>query len=344
MIAQSSPKHKQSPKKGTNSVQPFKTAFGAAVLGLGSLGVGMFGTHGVPTPFSPPKRKGHAPAPSHPKTNIPHLLLTPLLSRIFGTTCLDPFRIHRNHWLKFMFGRRRMRRGLFGDAPEAPRVSPKPYARSRTTRPPTVYRPASAIPLTGTCAASEVQRVARLRAASCATPASLPLRARLGRPQVLRGRTPLRSALRTGAAEARGRVVESFSGPTWPATRRFTSRGRCGSEGQRLRSPRKSHVGVSTEPTGEFCEAKWLQWCARKSSERAAPRAAAADKEPICHGPVRKSGIRVLLPTPCSFSKPGACPHAVSGACPHAVSFRFVSCGDSVPLVEAILFRLHGGQ
>ena len=152
-----------------------------------------------------------------------------------------------------MFGRRRMRRGLFGDAPEAPRVSPKPYARSRTTRPPTVYRPASAIPLTGTCAASEVQRVARLRAASCATPASLPLRARLGRPQVLRGRTPLRSALRTGAAEARGRVAESFSGPTWPATRRFTSRGRCGSESQRLHSPRRSPVGWRPKKLGASC-------------------------------------------------------------------------------------------
>ena len=58
--------------------------------------------------------------------------------------------------------------------PESPRVSPKPYARSRATRPPTVNRPASAIPLTETCAASETRRVARLRAASCATPASLP--------------------------------------------------------------------------------------------------------------------------------------------------------------------------
>ena len=68
------------------------------------------------------------------------------LSRIFWTTCLDSFLIPNNRWLKFMFRRRRMRRGLFGDTPEAPRVSPKPYARSRTTRPPTVYRPASAIP------------------------------------------------------------------------------------------------------------------------------------------------------------------------------------------------------
>ena len=77
--------------------------------------------------------------------------------------------------------------------PEAPRVSPKPYARSRTTRPPTVNRPASAIPLTETCAASETRRVVRLRAASCATPASLPLRA--------------------GAAEAKGRSRGEFFGP-----------------------------------------------------------------------------------------------------------------------------------
>ena len=89
-------------------------------------------------------------------------------------TCPDSVQIPSNRWLKFMSGRRRKRGRLFGDAPEAPRVSPKPYARSRATRPPTVNRPASAIPLTETCAASETRRVARLRAASCATPASLP--------------------------------------------------------------------------------------------------------------------------------------------------------------------------
>ena len=50
---------------------------------------------------------------------------------------------------------------------------------------------------------------------------------------------------------------------------------------------------VSTEPTGEFCEAKWLQWCARKSSERAVPRAAAVDKKPVSHCPAGKSGISV---------------------------------------------------
>ena len=70
----------------------------------------------------------------------------PPLSRIFWTTCLDSFLIPNNRWLKFMSGRRRMRRGLFGDTPEAPRVSPKPYARSRAARPPTACRPASAIP------------------------------------------------------------------------------------------------------------------------------------------------------------------------------------------------------
>ena len=66
-----------------------------------------------------------------------------------------------------------------------------------------------------------------------------------------------------------GRGAKSFSGPTWPATHRFTSRGRCGSESQRFYSP---HGAMSGD--------------ARKSSERAAPRAAAADKEPICHCPV----------------------------------------------------------
>ena len=88
---------------------------------------------------------------------------------------------------------------IFGDVPEAPRVSPKPYARSRATRPPTVNRPASAIPLTETCAASATRHVARLRAASCATPASLPLRARHGRPQALRNWAPPRLALRAAA-------------------------------------------------------------------------------------------------------------------------------------------------
>ena len=89
-------------------------------------------------------------------------------------TCPDSVQIPSNRWLKFMSGRRRNRGRLFGDAPEAPRGSPKPNARRRATRPPTVNRPASAIPLTETCAASETRRVARLRAASCATPASLP--------------------------------------------------------------------------------------------------------------------------------------------------------------------------
>ena len=143
---------------------------------------------------------------------------------------------------------------FFDDAPDAPRVSPKPYARSRATRPPTVNRPASAIPLTETCAASATRRVARLRAASCATPASLPLRAHgtAGRGR-FGGGTPPRPALRAGVAEARGRVAESFSGPTWLATRRFTSRGRCGSEGQRLRSPRRSHVGGCPKKLGASC-------------------------------------------------------------------------------------------
>ena len=50
------------------------------------------------------------------------------LSRIFGTTCLDPLRVPSNRWLKSLFGCRRKRRGLFGDASEAPRVSPKPYS------------------------------------------------------------------------------------------------------------------------------------------------------------------------------------------------------------------------
>ena len=168
----------------------------------------------------------------------------------------------------------------FGDTLEAPRVSPKPYARSRTARPPTVDRPASAIPLSETCAASETRRVARLRAASCATPASLPLRAHGTASRGRFGGGRRRGLPSAQGQRRRGGVAESFSGPTGPATRRFTSRGRCGSEGQRLRSPR----GVLSEG-------------ARKSSERTAPRATAADKESVCHCPVRKSGIRV----PCSL-------------------------------------------
>ena len=50
----------------------------------------------------------------------------------------------------------------------------------------------------------------------------------------------------------------------------------------RVDVPCRFTVGISTEPAGEFCEAKWLQWCARKSSERTAPCAAATDKEPVC--------------------------------------------------------------
>ena len=97
------------------------------------------------------------------------------------------------------------------DAPEAPRVSPKPYARSRATRPPTANRPASAIPLTETCAASEARRVARLRAASCATPASLPLRARHGLPRALRGRNaPASCPSRRGSGGAGERRGEFF--------------------------------------------------------------------------------------------------------------------------------------
>ena len=175
-----------------------------------------------------------------------------------------------------MSGRRRKRRRLFGDAPDAPRVSPKPYARSRTTRPPTAYRPASAIPLTETCAASETQRVARLRAASCATPASLPLRARHGRSRPLQGANAATAGLQHRGSGGEGRGAQSFSGPTWLATRQFTSQGRCGSESQRSYSPRGAMSGV-----------------ARKSSERATPRAAASGNGSACLRPVRESGIRV---------------------------------------------------
>ena len=101
----------------------------------------------------------------------------PPLSQIFGTTCPDPLQIPSKSLAQVPVRTPSEAQEAFGDAPEAPRVSPKPYARSRTTRPPTANRSASAIPLTETCAASGTRRVARLRAASCATPASLPLRA-----------------------------------------------------------------------------------------------------------------------------------------------------------------------
>ena len=213
-----------------------------------------------------------------PKTTAPRRLHPyPPLSRIFGTTCHDSPRSPSNRWRKSLFGHRRKRRGLFWDAPEAPRVSPKPYARSRATRPPTINRPASAIPLTETCAASETQRVARLRAASCATPASLPLRARHGRSRPLQGANAATAGLQHWGSGGEGRGAQSFSGPTWLATRQFTSQGRCGSESQRSYSPRGAMSGV-----------------ARKSSERAAPRAAASGNGSACLRPVRESGIRVL--------------------------------------------------
>ena len=66
-----------------------------------------------------------------------------------------------------------------------------------------------------------------------------------------------------------GSGAKSFSGPTWPATRRFTSRGRCGSESQRLHSPRRSPVG----------------WCPKKLGASSSPR--------------RSVGQRVCLPLPC---------------------------------------------
>ena len=96
-------------------------------------------------------------------------------------------------------------------APEAPQVSPKPFARSRATRSLTVNRPASAIPLAGPCAASDVQHVARLRAASCATPASLPLRAH--GTQSLRGRTSPGPALRAEGSGGAGESRAEFFGP-----------------------------------------------------------------------------------------------------------------------------------
>ena len=143
-------------------------------------------------------------------------------------------------------------------------------------------------PFPETCAASGIRRVARLRAASCATPASLPSAS--PRPGHGRDSRHLPFGEWTRACLSRGgarRVAKSFSGPTGLATRRFTSRGRCGSESQRSYSPR----GV-------------LSGDARKSSERAAPRAAAVDKKPVCHCPVRKSGIRVDCQDRLTLRKP----------------------------------------
>ena len=194
-----------------------------------------------------------------------------------GRLALIPFKSPANRWRKFMSGRRRKRRRLFGDAPEAPRVSPKPYARGRTTRPPTVNRPASAIPLTETCAASETRRVARLRAASCATPASLPLP---------------RAQLAADASVANAAAVcppRRGSGGGGVARRVF--RARCGR--RRAGSPRGADA--EAKASGSIRLAEVLSGVARKSSERAAPRAAASDNGSVCQCPVRKSGIRVLL-------------------------------------------------
>ena len=197
----------------------------------------------------------------------------------------------------------RSARGLFGDTPEAPRVSPKPYARSRTTRPPTANRPASAIPRD----VRGKRNPARRPSAGCLLCNPRVASFRLAAPRTrTRPQTPplrewTRACLSRGGSGGARRVAKSFSGPTGLATRRFTSRGRCGSESQRSYSPR----GV-------------LSGDARKSSERAAPRAAAVDKKPVCHCPVRKSGIRVpanrnarrirayLPPAPYSFTMPKA--------------------------------------
>ena len=65
-----------------------------------------------------------------------------------------------------------------------------------------------------------------------------------------------------------GSGAKSFSGPTGLATRRFTSQGRCGSESQRLHSPRRSPVG----------------WCPKKLGVSSSPR--------------RSGGQRVCLPVP----------------------------------------------
>ena len=147
--------------------------------------------------------------------------------------------------LDFLTGQRQ--KGPLSDATppraaEAPRVSPKPYARSWATRPPTVYRPASAIPLSETCAASETRRVARLRAASCATPASLPFR---------RART----ARRRRGGESR-RVFRARRG--W--RRAGSSRG----------------ADAEAKASGSIHLAEPRRRDARKSSKRAAPRAAAS--------------------------------------------------------------------
>ena len=203
------------------------------------------------------------------------------LSRIFGTTCPDSLRIPSNRWLKSLSGRRRKRRGLFGDASEAPRVSPKPYARSRATRPPTVNRPASAIPLTETCAASETRRVARLRAASCATPASLPSAS--PPPRRARDTDETADAFPSGVDAGlpfarRQRRREGESRRVFRARRDW----------RRAGSPRGADAEAKASDAIHLAES--CRWGARKSSERAAPRAAAADWEPVCHCPVRNPG------------------------------------------------------
>ena len=101
-----------------------------------------------------------------------------------------------------------------------------------------------------------------------------------------RGRTPLRLAFRVGAAEAGGVARRVFR----------ARRGR-----RRAGSPRGADA--EAKASGSIHLAEVLSGGARKSSERAAPRAAASDNGSVCHCPVRKSGIRVasasrLLRTP----------------------------------------------
>ena len=299
MVAQSSPKHKQSPKKGTNSVQPFKTAFRRRFWVWEGWALGCL----EPTSLSNPQE---------------------LLAQVHVRTPPDAQGTFR--------GRSGSATGVAQTVRPQPddatadslsaRLSHSPHRNVRGKRSP-ARRPSAGCLLCNPRVASTA-RTARPAAGTSGTNA-----AEVSPPHRGSG----------GAGESRGELFGADVAGDAPVHLAGPMRKRRPEAPFTSQKPRRCIHRADRR----VLRSKMATVVRPKSSERAAPRAAAADKEPICHGPVRKSGIRVLLPTPCSFSKPGACPQT-HGACPHAVSFRSVSCGDSVPLVEAILFRLHGGQ
>ena len=158
-------------------------------------------------------------------------------------------------------------------ASEVPQVSPKPYARSWATRSQTVNWPASAIPLPEACVASEIQRVARLRAASCATPASLPSPTQhTWTVEIVASLTPVTASGLNAVEDCRSRGRQRRRGGETRRVFRADVAGDAPIHFRGLMRKRKS-MGLFTLQSHVGG--------ARKSSERTAPRAA-VDSEPAC--------------------------------------------------------------